>query len=98
MGLLDYLSGHPWQAAAAVALLALVVYALVKRLLKFALLALLVLAGLVAWFRLTGREVPEDVDQLARQAGKAAHSAVAKSGELIQKGEQELDKSKKAGD
>lgn len=89
---------EPWLAAAVVALAGLLAYAVFKRLLKLALLVLLVLGGLVLWFRVTGREIPEDVDRLARHAGQAAQQAVDKTGDLLKKGQDELDKSRQSGD
>lgn len=91
MELWTSLGRHPWLAAAALALMALLAYALVKRLLKFALLVLLALVAVVAWFKFTGRELPANVDQLARHAGKAAHQAVVRTDDLIRKGERELE-------
>lgn len=91
MAWLQDLTGHPLLAAVLVVAVALLVFAVLKRLLKLALLLLLVVAALLAWFRLTGREVPEDVDRLARGASRVARGAVSQSGRLLEDGERALD-------
>jgi hypothetical protein len=91
MSWLQDLGNHPWLAGALVLVVALLVYALVKRLLTLAILLLVVVAALLAWFRLTGREVPDDVDRLARGAGRLARGAVEHTGEIIRQGEEALD-------
>jgi len=90
----DLLAGlvrNPVMAALLVGVAALLVYALLKRLLKLALLLLVVVAALLAWFRLTGRDVPEDVDRLARGAGRVAKGAVERTGAMIETGQDVLD-------
>jgi hypothetical protein len=98
MDVLDGMAGHPWLVAALVAAAALFVYALVRRLLTLALFLLVVVVGLVAWFRLTGQEVPDDVDRLARGAGRVARGAVEQTGDLLRKGERVLDSSSALAD
>lgn len=89
---------HPVLAAVLVGVAALLVYAVVKRLLKLALLLLVVVAALLAWFRLTGREVPEDVDRLARGAGRVAKGAVERTGEMIETGQDLMDAGREAAE
>jgi hypothetical protein len=88
----------PWLLALLIALAGLLIYAAVKRLIKLALLLLLVLAGVVAWFRVTHRQVPADVDRLARMAGQAAQQAVDRTGDLLRKGQDELDSARRSSD
>jgi hypothetical protein len=42
--------------------------------------------------RLTDHHLPPEVEGLVRRAGKTAQQAVEKSGELLRKGEEALDK------
>ncbi|MDP2361841.1 MAG: hypothetical protein Q8O14_14010 [bacterium] len=92
MDLLPMIGRHPWLTALLLGLAALLVYAVAKRLLKLALILALALAGLLLWMRLTDHHLPPEVEGLVRRAGKTAQQAVEKSGELLRKGEEALDK------
>ncbi len=82
--LLEQLARHPLVAAGVLALAVLVVYALVKRLLVFALFLLLVLAGTLIWFRLVGYDMPKGLDKLGRTVGKAVEAAGDKGADLLE--------------
>lgn len=82
--LLEQLARHPLVAAGVLALAVLVVYALVKRLLVFALFLLLVLAGALIWFRLVGYDMPKGLDKLGRTVGKAVEAAGDKGADLLE--------------
>lgn len=82
--LLEQLGRHPLVAAGVLALAVLVVYALVRRLVVFALFLLLVLAGALVWFRLVGYDMPSGLDTLGRTVGKAVEAAGDKGADLLE--------------
>lgn len=83
----DVLAGQPVTVLVAILVVALLVWALVKRLLKMAFFLLLCAAALVLWLKLSGQEVPEALDKAGRVAGRAASGAVEKGVEAYRQGE-----------
>lgn len=89
--MIDLLMSQPLFALVGVVVAALLVWAVVKRLLKMALFLLLCLAGLLFWLKLTGQEVPSGLDAVGRAAGRAAKGAVEVGVEAYRSGAKEAD-------
>lgn len=95
---IQQLAENPIVLAGVLVLLVILVYGLLKRLFKLALFVGLVAVAVLLWFHFTGREVPGDLDEMARQAGQVAREAVQQGGEMIEKGGELLKKLEKDGD
>ena len=78
--MIDWISSlaqQPLVLAALLLVAVLMVYGILKRLFKLALLMALTAVAIVLWFHFTGREMPGNLDDMARKAGKAASTDVA---------------------
>jgi hypothetical protein len=82
----DLLTAQPMLVLVAILVVALMVWAVVKRLLKMALFLLLCLAALLMWLKLSGQEIPLALDKAGRVAGHAASGAVEKGVEAYRQG------------
>ena len=63
-----------------------------KRLFKLALMLLLIAGGVLAWYHLTERDMPVDVDKALKEVGRIAGQAAEKTSELIEEGGEALKK------
>jgi hypothetical protein len=95
MEYIQQLAEQPIVLGVILLLLVLIVYGVLKRLFKLALMLLLVAGGVMAWYHLTGREMPDEVNKALKEAGRIAGQAAEKTGELIEDGGEALKKLKK---
>ncbi len=80
------LGSNPYVLAIVLLLAVVLFYGLIKRLFKLALAALLILAGVIIWFRVTGTEMPEPLEELSRHGEKVIETVKDEGGKLLEKG------------
>jgi hypothetical protein len=92
MEFLEALLANPIILGVVILLAVVFIYGLVKRLFKLALIILLLLAGTVIWFKMTGQEVPEGLQGITEQGEKVIEVVVDKGGDLIKEGSEYVKK------
>ncbi len=92
---MEWIQANPWVFGIGLLLAVVLVYMMIKRLFKIALLVLLLLVAILVWARMTGHKLPKDLERLSQQGQELLEDAVEQGSELIDEGKAQVGEVKK---
>jgi len=82
--LINELSQNPMFLAVAIVLVLLVVYSMVKRLMKLTIVIVILMAGYIGYLVWSEQEVPSTIEEMMEHVGGKMDAVTTKAGEVVE--------------